>query len=396
MAFKSSSQELAFYRQKILYFLINHSGEYTINDLTKMFGFRKRRIQDFISEYNQNGFEIIVRKGKICVEKVPEVYDSFNKLLLYQNMQKLAVLHEVKKYENGINRRLLYDIVSREKGIIWGNTTYHNIINFLAEEGLIYYDKSSNLIKPLNNITDNLNDDEILDLLMFLDVARFISSKPKTVEGIYNKIKLQAKKQGTYFNGKRIYSVNNRRVIIFDEMILKIIEEAILEEKALKIKYKGNRGDIIDLTVNPSGLIYLDYKDMWYLVVQNNRTSLYRLDKIIQVEVVEGSLSGFNKDLFEESFGVSSEELEDIIIRFDKEQFIYKKLIKYKAVHKSAEIIETEDSYILKDKVRGVLEIKRWIRGFGKSAYIIEPRRLREDIIKDLDLMIKRYGDING
>lgn len=396
MAFKSSSQELAFYRQKILYFLINNSGEYTIDDLTKMFGFKRRRIQDFLSEYKQNGFDIVVRKGKICVEKVPEVYDSFNKLLLYQNMQKLAVLHEIKKHKNGINRRFLFDIVSKEKGLILGNTTFHNIINFLVEEGLIYYDKRSNLIKPLNNVIDDLNDDEILDLLIYLDVARFISPKPKVIDEIYNKIKFEAKNRGIYFNGKSIYSVNNRRIIIFDEMILKVIEEAILEGKTLKIKYKSNKGNIIDLTINPSGLVYLDYKDMWYLVVQGDRTSLYRVDKIIQAEIIEGNLSEFNKEFFEESFGVSSEDLVDIKIIFDKEKFIYKKLIKYKAIHKAAEIIETEDSYILKDRVRGILEIKRWIRGFGKSAYVIEPKNLREDIINDLDLMIRRYGDING
>ena len=393
MSFKSSSQELYFYKHRILYFLINNSGKYTLQDLSQMFGFNKRRLQDFLFEYNKNGFNVFIKKGLIYVGTMPRAFTEFNKLILYQNLQKLLIYQQIANNPSGISRKELFNYMERNIGLKISNTAFHNLISSLMNDVRVEYDRDRGILYCENMNFNNIMPEKALELLIFLSVAKNILPRGKIVEEIYDKLKFKFKKLIDDFREDVIITTNRKRLSTFDEIILKLVEEAIKEEKGLKIKYRTRRGNKIQI-INPAGVIYLENKDMWYLVENVDKIRIYRFDKIIDVEVIEGHLSDFDKDNFLYSFGISNERLVDIKIKFEKEDFIYRKLLKYNNIRKCSNIFEKDDCYILIDKINGILEVKKWIRGFGRSAYVIEPKELRDDIINDLDMMMIRYGDI--
>lgn len=393
MSFKSSSQELYYYKHRILYFLVNNSGKYTLQDLSKMFGFNKRRLQDFIFEYNQNGFNIFAKKGLIYVGTIPRAFKEFNKLILYQNLQKLLVYQQITNHPQGITRKELFNVFTRNTGIIISNTSFHNLISNLINEGKVEFDRDKGILISKSMKFDAVEPEMALEILIFLKAAKNIFPRGKEIEEIYDKLKFKFKKIIGDFDEEIIVTTNSKKLSAFDEIVLRLAEEAIIEEKSLKIKYRTKEGVKIAV-VNPAGIIYLENKDMWYLVENTGKTTIYRFDRIIEAEVIDGHLSSFEKYNFTLSYGISDEPLVEVKIRFDKEDFIHKKLIKYNMMRKNSQIIENSDSYVLLDKVNGILEIKKWIRSFGRSAIVIEPKELREDLMKDLNLMIKRYGDI--
>ncbi len=44
---------------------------------------------------------------------------------------------------------------------------------------------------------------------------------------------------------------------------------------------------------------------------------------------------------------------------------------------------EDDSSFIYEIKVNGTFEIKPWLRSFGSSCEVLEPRSLREDMIAE-------------
>ncbi len=69
---KRSSDELLELKRKLLIFLTENSGRYSINELANIFGIRNRRLYDFLKEFKKYGFEIKTVKEKVCVQKLAD------------------------------------------------------------------------------------------------------------------------------------------------------------------------------------------------------------------------------------------------------------------------------------------------------------------------------------
>ena len=71
--------------------------------------------------------------------------------------------------------------------------------------------------------------------------------------------------------------------------------------------------------------------------------------------------------------------------------------IKEKIWHESQKIEQQNDgSVIFEAEVAGTEEIKFWIMSWGASALVLEPESLRDDILKDTEVIIERYKKIPG
>ncbi|MDK2934542.1 MAG: hypothetical protein PWP27_2352 [Clostridiales bacterium] len=46
---------------------------------------------------------------------------------------------------------------------------------------------------------------------------------------------------------------------------------------------------------------------------------------------------------------------------------------------------------LFKAKVKGLVELKRWVLSFGKLVKVIEPKELITELKEELDIMYKRY-----
>ncbi|MBK8981100.1 MAG: WYL domain-containing protein [Ignavibacteria bacterium] len=93
---------------------------------------------------------------------------------------------------------------------------------------------------------------------------------------------------------------------------------------------------------------------------------------------------------FEDSFGIFNEhKIIKVKIYFEKGSARY---VKEKIWHSSQVIKENPDgSIILEMKVNGSSEIKHWILSWGKNCRLISPKKLVNEIKKDLSTALEKY-----
>ena len=69
--------------------------------------------------------------------------------------------------------------------------------------------------------------------------------------------------------------------------------------------------------------------------------------------------------------------------------------IKEKIWHESQKIEQHNDgSIIFEAEVAGTEEIKFWIMSWGASALVLEPESLRDNILKETEVLIEKYKKI--
>ena len=84
-------------------------------------------------------------------------------------------------------------------------------------------------------------------------------------------------------------------------------------------------------------------------------------------------------------------EPENIVIKFDEYQARW---IRERQWHSSQQIEELPSGeLILRLRVGGLGEVKRWIMGYGSHAEVLEPESLRREIKEDVKKMKKNYSE---
>ncbi|OFI07067.1 hypothetical protein CLOACE_04720 [Clostridium acetireducens DSM 10703] len=391
MANKSTDEKVTYFKNRILSFILNHPGEYGAKDIGDIFGFTKRRIQDYVKYYNSIGFYIRSKKGKYNVLKLPYNYKTIKDSLNITSIKKAILYENLKEFnKEKINKSNFINYVIQNKICDVETEKYANkLLYSLKKDG--YINMENNYIFIDKNPLDVLNKDEILSLLIYINVMKNIYPRRVELHSIFLKLLVKFEKLGGEFNNNIIIYPHKHNISAFDERILQTIDKAIYEKRKINFIYKTYKS-YETIEEIPLGLVYNHWKDLWYMLCSNDR--LYRLDRIVYIEIGDKLkyLPDFNKDLLSKSFGASMEKVTSVEIHFDKEDFIFRKLKVYSSIRKTASIEEKSDKYILRDEVCGVREIEKWVRSFGKSAKCIKPLKLKDRISKDIELLKERYG----
>lgn len=178
--------------------------------------------------------------------------------------------------------------------------------------------------------------------------------------------------------------------------LFKRINEAIRQQRCLDMEYYSfTSGELKTRIVDPYQIVYQD--GFWYLVAfchLRNEVRLFRVDRIRKLELMVGNFvkpSGF--DL--ESYLGSAWQME----RGEEYSFqvqLWGNAARYARetrFHPSQEIREMPDgSLLLTAKACGLKSVTRWVLQFGGEAEVIEPVKLREVVVGELRLAIKKYG----
>lgn len=374
---------LGYIKSRILYFIITHSGKYSADDLAEIFGFKKRRIQDFIKEFNHLGYNIYSKKGKYCIENPPEELVKILYELNYKDFKMATILEYLASYTNGINRRAFVDEL--QNNFNESKSVLQNMIRELIDDGFIQ--EKNGLIKIENNILSLFKKDEIDIMRFYLNVMKHFHYKGYVFENIIDKIDRITGYSQDYI---KIYP-DKKRIGLYDTYIINEIEQAIIEKKSVNIKYKFKNG-VKRININPCAIAYLEEKDLAYVIENNDGYSLYRIDKIIEAECRDGQINEFNRDDFKNSIGISLEPCFETEVYFEKQPFIKDKLERYIKKRDSAKLVEKDDKYVLMDCVSGFKEFKTWVNSFGRSAYVVKPEKLKEEIMEEIKLTLERYN----
>ena len=186
------------------------------------------------------------------------------------------------------------------------------------------------------------------------------------------------------------------RAIVDPELLLEL-NEAILSKYSIEIEYySASSGQTNTRTVDPYYLhnIHGD----WYLIAYCHTRREPRDFLTSRIKAYKHLLSSFQvapdfslKAYLETGFlAERGTELENIIIKFDEYQARW---IRERQWHPSQQIEELPSGeLILRLRVGGLGEVKRWVMGYGSHAEVLEPESLRRGIKKEIKKMQKIYS----
>ncbi|MDH7577081.1 MAG: transcriptional regulator [Bacillota bacterium] len=198
-----------------------------------------------------------------------------------------------------------------------------------------------------------------------------------------------------------------QEVISFDETpvrgdrdrlleVYTLLNQALKERKVIAVKYyTASRGEWSSREVAPYHLRYDD--GAWYLIAfcySRGEVRIFALDRIKEIRLTERCFKipeDFSVTAFlANSFGIERGPApQEVVIYFDSYQARW---IRERRWHPSQVIEEQEDGgVILRLKVSGLGEVRRWVLGFGSHARVMAPSTLRAEIQRELTRMLCCY-----
>jgi len=182
------------------------------------------------------------------------------------------------------------------------------------------------------------------------------------------------------------------------DSLLEEVTEAIAHKCGIAITYYSLHRDAYDeRQIDPYHLFYQG--GAWYVIGHchvRNDVRTFRLDRIKQLGVEERtfqrpksfSLYGY----LGSAWGIIRGQRNAVKIRFSPP---LSRLIVESQWHPTQQLTTKEDgSVIFTAEVDGLVEIRRWVLGFGECAEVIEPQELRESIKQCLGGMANVYCDV--
>ncbi len=175
---------------------------------------------------------------------------------------------------------------------------------------------------------------------------------------------------------------------------------SIEDHRIAFVAYQSERAtEPVSLEMYPYGIVY--HKGSLYLVAfsrDHNKIRHFKIDRVSGVDVQTLQFTpdaNFNlQKHLSNSFGIfgGEEHLgnpQKIRIRFSSEAARY---VQEKAWHTSQRLTKEKDgSVILEVHLDHTHEIKSWVLGFGPKATVLEPASLRDEIVRDLEEVLKSY-----
>lgn len=190
--------------------------------------------------------------------------------------------------------------------------------------------------------------------------------------------------------GKSDYS---HKALIIDELM-----QGIEDCRMTQITYRSLRTtESVTYDVYPYGLVY--HRGSLYLVAyspDNEEIRHYKVDRIDDAAV---STFPFNRPAdfeldkhLENAFGVYSADGEPVTVkvRFAPRVARY---VEESTWHASQKLARQRDGSLLATfQLSGCEEIKRWIMSFGAYAEVLEPKKLRDEMIAELRTLLESYA----
>jgi len=182
------------------------------------------------------------------------------------------------------------------------------------------------------------------------------------------------------------------------------LEVASLENRVVQIKYMERRKEAHSVReVEPLGLVYYWFHDMWYLVATcctAREVRHFRVDRIARVAVTnrlfqwpcDFDLASYVSGMW----GVYAGEPTRVRVHFFDEMNVLARLRAEIADRPSARLSQVDTGvWELVDVVAGLSEFRVWLRSFGSSALVIEPECLRMQLIESAMRMRDMYSTLD-
>lgn len=175
--------------------------------------------------------------------------------------------------------------------------------------------------------------------------------------------------------------------------VYKDICDAISKKKKINIFYRALNNEILNFTV--SGMGWVCYKGFIYLIgfsEGNEYPGPFRIERIEKYNVLKKNAdipAGFTiNDYIKKSFGISYGPIIKVRLLFSSE---VARAITDTKRHLSQKIeIQKDGSVIFEAKIAGLNDIKPWVLSFGENVRVIEPKELKNEVLKSAKKILEQ------
>ncbi|WP_455539345.1 helix-turn-helix transcriptional regulator [Terrisporobacter sp.] len=305
--------------------------------------------------------------------KMAMLLQSRGKMKGYELAQELDVTErQILKYKNALEEAGI--MIDSKQGAHGGYTLLgSNLLGLKIDKNEIF---TLEMIKEQLIYNNDMNKDEfinILDKLKVLVNSNSDSNDHMDYFTIQPKSNIDTQKQ------KKIY---------------KDIIYAYITKRKIKMNYYSLASGEKERIVHPYGMF--NYKGDIYMVAYcENRENFadFKICRISQHEVLDEKYninSSFSWSEYSKNcMGIYKDGEFEVVLKI---KYPFSIIIKEKIWVDNQKIIENKDkSIIFKATMKGYSEIKSWILSMGADVEVIEPEKLREDIISEVEKIKNLY-----
>ena len=170
------------------------------------------------------------------------------------------------------------------------------------------------------------------------------------------------------------------------------LNEAIEAGSSVRFMYKDRYDKLGEVKTRPVKLIHAVDDNLIYLVGHNGY--FYRFDRI--AEEIKNCKESFelrddiDYTLYEKMWGAeNAKNPVHVKVKIYKEAGVPRRVLDDLGARADGHITEFDDYIIYEDDVIGINKFKSWVYGYGKSMVVLEPQKLRDEII---DSIKKRWN----
>ena len=175
------------------------------------------------------------------------------------------------------------------------------------------------------------------------------------------------------------------------------------------IVYRGKKSNSTSsLRVGIGLIVYVAEKDNIYAigdVYYPNMTTEKIVLQIDRIESAADARDGRRKiqnphwrsqefmQIYDEMLSISTEKADNVRIRFEDKYYIECRLDALVKQRKNAKL-ERKDGYLeYTDTIRGLPDLRNYLRTFSDKCTVLEPKQLRDDMLKGIQRSLKLYGE---
>lgn len=182
------------------------------------------------------------------------------------------------------------------------------------------------------------------------------------------------------------------------EEVIESLTEAMFQNKACIVRYlpfTDNIGSkVYEYEIDP--LSFFEHNGGLYLFVRMKDSGLIRMLAVDRIKDLNATQEAFEypadfdpEETLAPAFGIIYDDPVEIKIWFSSGQARY---IKEREWSKNQRITDQPDgSIILEMKTSGWGDVKKWVLSYGAEAEVLEPKKLRNEIKKELKTLNKLY-----
>lgn len=315
--------------------------------------------------------------------------NRFRKWTLEDIIEKVSdTLYELEGITTGISKRTIQADIQFMRSDKLG---YNAPIVVVDRKYYTYSDDNYSITQSPINEEDIGKMKEIISLLKQFNGFQFLDEMTEVIARLENSVYKSSKKTPNY-----IQFEDNKKLRGIEH--LNGLYQAILGQKPLLIEYKSFKSrHALKEIYHP--YLLKEYRNRWFLICRNDKTNTLitlALDRIKSFYELDAKLykpyDGVDFDVYySECIGVTRSEKDrpqKVILKFNPQNAPY---VLTKPLHSSQQIIHQDDNgLIIRIDVIPNFELEREILGFGENLEVIEPRRLKQRILKRVEKMQKK------